>query len=604
MVVLGVILARAGSKGLPDKCVRPLLGRPLIEYTIDHALAARRLSAVVLTTDSPAARRIAAARGIEVIDRPPELATDTASVDAAARHAVQVWEQRHGAHVQVVVLLYANIPVRAAGVIDRALELLERSGASSIRTVAPIGRHHPDWLHRLEGDRMVQFRPNSISRRQDLEPLYYHDGAVIAVTRAALFEALSSPDDQQAFLGPDRRALVQRCEDAVDVDEPFDLAVAEAILRAARPGNADPLPAEPAPGGPVLKLGSRTIADGAPAVIVAEAGVNHNGSLDEALRLVDAAAESGADAVKFQLFRAAELATDGAALAAYQRAGGAPDRSYDRIASQREMLQRLELTDEDFAAIRRRCAERGLSFLATPFSPADVARLTALDPAAIKIASTDIDNTPLLRAAAGTGRLLILSTGAALLEEIDAAVRRLSEWGCAGRLMLLHCVSCYPTPLKVTNLRAVATLRRRFGVLTGLSDHTTSALTGGWAVALGARLLEKHFTLDRSAPGPDHAMSLDPAGLRRYIRHVRSAERALGSGQLGMSPIEAEVRALARKSVVARRDLPAGTLLSPEMLTIKRPGGGIRPDELESVVGRRLLRDVARDMVLTWDAVF
>lgn len=595
MVVLGVILARAGSKGLPDKCVRRLLGRPLIDYTLDHALSARRLSAVVLTTDSQPARQIAAARGVETIDRPSELASDTASVDAAARHAVQTWEQRHAARVWAVVLLYANIPVRAAGVIDRAIELLERSGASSVRTVAPIGRHHPDWLHRLEGDRMVQFRPNRISRRQDLEPLYYHDGAVIAVTRAALFDALHTPEDHQSFLGPDRRALVQRPQDAVDVDEPIDLAVAEAVLRASAPHGAAPQAAESSGACRSLTLGARVIADDQPAFVVAEVGVNHNGSLDEALRLVEAAAQAGVDAVKFQLFRAAELVTDGATLASYQRTGGAR--------SQREMLERLELSDEDFAAVRRRCAQHGIAFLATPFSPTDVARLLSLEAPAIKIASTDIDNVPLLRAAADSGKPLILSTGAATPGEIDAAVARLSEWGCLDRLILLHCVSCYPAPLKAANLRALATLRRRFGVLTGLSDHTTSVRTGGWAVALGARVLEKHFTLDRSACGPDHAISLDPAGLRRYVRNVRSAERALGSGQPGMGPLEAEVRSVARRSVVALRDLPAGTLLAPDMLTIKRPGGGIRPDELESVVGRRLLRDVARDTVLTWDAL-
>lgn len=231
MDTLGIILARAGSKGLPGKCVRPLLGRAMIEYTFDHALAARRLCAVVLSTDSVPAQQMAARRGIEVIERPPGLATDTATVDSAARHAVECWEVRHGRQIDAAVLLYANIPHRAAGVIDRAVALLESSAASSVRTVAPVGKHHPDWLHRLDGDRMVQYRANSISRRQDLEPLYYHDGAVLAVTRRALFEALRTPDDHQSFLGTQRRALVQRCEDAVDVDEPLDLLLAEAVLR-------------------------------------------------------------------------------------------------------------------------------------------------------------------------------------------------------------------------------------------------------------------------------------------------------------------------------------------------------------------------------------
>ena len=232
MIALGVILARAGSKGLRDKCVRPLLGKPMIEYTFEHALGSRRLFACVLTTDSTPAKDLARARDIEVIERPPELATDTATVDAAARHAVEVWESRHRRVIEAVVLLYGNIPVRARDGIDRALEHLEISGASSVRTIAPVGKHHPDWLHRLDGDRLVQYRANSIYRRQDLEPLYYHDGAVVAVTRRSLFDALEHPEDPHAFFGPDRRAVVQRVEDAVDVDERMDLFVAEAVLRA------------------------------------------------------------------------------------------------------------------------------------------------------------------------------------------------------------------------------------------------------------------------------------------------------------------------------------------------------------------------------------
>lgn len=231
MFSLGVILARAGSKGLPGKCMRLLMGQPLIQFTIEHALASRSLSAIVLTTDSEPAKLLGRRVGIDVVDRPAELATDTATVDAAARHAVDYWEEGHGRRVDAVVLLYGNIPVRANGLIDRAMNQLVTSGADSVRSVASVGKHHPDWLHRLEGDRMIQFRPNSIYRRQDLEPLYYHDGAVVAVTREALFGALQSPEDHQAFLGKDRRALLQQPEDAVDVDEPLDLLIAETVLR-------------------------------------------------------------------------------------------------------------------------------------------------------------------------------------------------------------------------------------------------------------------------------------------------------------------------------------------------------------------------------------
>ncbi len=234
MNVLGVILARAGSKGLPRKCVRDLGGRAVIEYTFDHVRSSQRLTAAVLTTDCAQAKVLARNAGMEVVDRPAGLASDTATVDAAARHAVETWESRHERRVDIVVLLYGNIPVRADGLIDRAIEHLIHSGADSVRSVAPVSKQHPDWLHRLEGDRMVQYRPNSIYRRQDLEALYYHDGAVAAVTRKALFDALQTTHDHQAFLGRDRRAIVQRPDEAVDIDEPIDLLLAEALLRRAR----------------------------------------------------------------------------------------------------------------------------------------------------------------------------------------------------------------------------------------------------------------------------------------------------------------------------------------------------------------------------------
>ena len=232
MVVMGVILARAGSRGLPDKCIRDLMGRAVIEYTFDHATASRTLTAVLLTTDSEPAKVLARRAGIEVVDRPSELAGETATVDAAARHAVAGWEAGQQTRVDIVVLLYGNVPIRADGLIDLAVERLIHTGADSVRSVAPVSKQHPDWVHRLDGDRMSQFRPNSIYRRQDLEPLFYHDGAVVALTRDALFAATATPQDHQAFLGQDRRALIQRCEDTVDIDGPIDLYLAEALMRA------------------------------------------------------------------------------------------------------------------------------------------------------------------------------------------------------------------------------------------------------------------------------------------------------------------------------------------------------------------------------------
>lgn len=231
MRTLGVILARAGSKGLPDKCVLPLLGKPVIAYSIEHALAARRLEAVVLTSDSSPALAIGRRMGILTLNRPAELAGDTARVDDVVRHATCWYEDRAKACADAVAILYGNIALRAAGIIDRCVDHLARTGCDSVRTVAPVGKYHPDWLHRLDGDRIHQFRPNSIHRRQDLEPLHYHDGAVVAVTRAALF-APATEDDPHAFFGTDRRAVVQREDECVDIDTRADLFRAEALLRA------------------------------------------------------------------------------------------------------------------------------------------------------------------------------------------------------------------------------------------------------------------------------------------------------------------------------------------------------------------------------------
>ena len=253
-----------------------------------------------------------------------------------------------------------------------------------------------------------------------------------------------------------------------------------------------------------VTLGRRRIGPGNPAYVIAEAGVNHDGELEKALALVDLARNAGADAVKFQLFKAEELTTASAATAEYQQPSG--------IVSQRELLVRLELTDTDFSHLRSYCSDCGIEFLATPFGVRDVERLLTLQVNAIKTASTDLNNTPLLRRATETGLPLIVSTGAAGREEIAFAVERFRQWDATARLILLHCVSAYPTPLEAANLRAISTLRNEFGVVSGFSDHTIDTRTGAWAVALGANLIEKHITLDRTATGPDHAMSLDAAG--------------------------------------------------------------------------------------------
>jgi N-acylneuraminate cytidylyltransferase len=237
---LAVILARAGSKGLPNKNVMTIAGRPMIAYAIEQALTADQIDDTCVTTDAPKAAEAARAMGVLVIDRPPELATDTATVDAAVRHAVDCYEKVRRP-VTHIAILYANVPVRPARIIDLAMRHLIETGADSVRSLAPVTKQHPDWLHRLDGDRMIQYRKNSIYRRQDLEPLYYHDGAVLTVTRRSLF--VTSPDDNHAFLGADRRGVVSENGMAIDIDSPQDAIIAEAIIHSEKLSR----PVRPAP---------------------------------------------------------------------------------------------------------------------------------------------------------------------------------------------------------------------------------------------------------------------------------------------------------------------------------------------------------------------
>jgi N,N'-diacetyllegionaminate synthase len=340
-------------------------------------------------------------------------------------------------------------------------------------------------------------------------------------------------------------------------------------------------------------VGERAIGDDAPTFVVAEAGVNHNGDLRLARRLIDAAREAGADAVKFQTFRSDALVSRHAPKAAYQRAAtGAGE-------SQAEMLARLELTREQHVELRDHCVKAGILFFSAPFDHASADALAELGVGLFKVPSGEITNLPLLRHVAAKGRPVILSTGMSTLDEVAEAVAAIRAVGDPP-LALLHCVSAYPAPVEEMNLRALDTLRARFGGPVGLSDHTVGIEVALAAVARGAAIVEKHLTLDKALPGPDHRASLEPAEFVALVRGIRAIEAALGDGEKRPMPSEADVRRVARKSLVASRPLRAGEPLTAEAVTAKRPGTGIPPSQLASVLGRRVRRDVAADEVLDW----
>lgn len=341
----------------------------------------------------------------------------------------------------------------------------------------------------------------------------------------------------------------------------------------------------------LFHLGGRLVGPGYPCFIIAEAGVNHNGSLDLALELVDAAAEAGADAVKFQTFRADHLVTRGAPKAAYQRATTKEDES------QFEMLKRLELDEAAHRALIERCTQRGLVFLSTPFEEGSADLLEYLGVPAFKLSSGEITNLPFLRYVARKGLPIILSTGMATLEEVGRAVESVQCEGCEC-LALLHCVSAYPADPTDANLRAMATLRETFGVSVGYSDHTLGIEVPLAAVALGACILEKHFTLDQALPGPDHKASASPREFAALVAGIRKVEIALGDGVKRPAASEADTVRIARKSLVALMDIRKDAIVDVDMVGPRRPGTGMAPGRAAELIGRRAMRDIAEGTVL------
>jgi N-acetylneuraminate synthase len=327
-------------------------------------------------------------------------------------------------------------------------------------------------------------------------------------------------------------------------------------------------------------------------MIIAEAGVNHNGDLSRALQMVDAAADAGADAIKFQTFRTELLATKSAQKADYQK------RHTGKTETQFDMLKKLELPDNSYQTIISRCRKKGIIFLSTPFDKDSVDLLESLNISAYKLPSGELTNLELLDYVSRLGKPIILSTGMASVSEIRTAVNTIRSSGNR-RIVLLHCVSNYPADPADINLRAMRTMEKKFGFPVGYSDHSTGIDIAIAAVALGACVIEKHFTLDRGLPGPDHKMSLLPSELVEMVRCIRRVELALGNGIKTPSASERNTAVAARRSIHYKSDLVAGRILSEDDICFLRPGDGISPADTDSYLGKRLFRGVKKGAKMT-----
>lgn len=330
--------------------------------------------------------------------------------------------------------------------------------------------------------------------------------------------------------------------------------------------------------------------------IIAEAGVNHNGDLKLAKELVDMAKQCGADAIKFQTFKAEESTGIKADKAAYQKKNDSIEES------QYEMIKKLELPFSDFAILKEYCKYREIDFISTPDGEESLKCLIDLNISKLKVGSTEVTNYPFLEKIAKTGKPVILSTGMSTLGEVEKAVDILLENGVTD-LELMHCTTDYPAEYEEVNLKSMVTLRNAFYLPVGYSDHTSGIEAGIAATAMGAVVLEKHITLDKEMQGPDHKASMDCSEFKSYVTHIRNTEKLLGNGKKKPTLKEKSIMLQVRRSILASRDLKEGTVLTEDMLCLKRPGTGIEPVFLPILIGRKIKRDLKEDDILTWEDV-
>jgi N-acetylneuraminate synthase len=553
--VSGAILAIipvCGQQSMPRRDLQPVAGRPLIAWTVSAARTARTIDRVVVSTDDEEIAAYARAAGAEVpVVTPQEGCSPAVSAIDVTVDTVRWLAEHESYRADLVIVLPPTSPLRTADDIDAAVARLHESGGDALISVAS------------------ESTPGGVIAKASADEVL-GDGAILVVRRDVLLErrTLSGVRPIAYFMPPER---------SLSVDSTWDLLIADAALRRR--------PVTP------IQVGPRSIGGGR-CFIIAELGVNHNGSVELAERLIDAAADTGADAVKLQTWNTDELVTPDAPLAEYQRSDDGPSSQY-------ELLKGLELPVEALARLKQRAEARGLEFFSTADDETSADVLDRLGVRLFKIGSAELTNHGLLQHVAAKRKPVIISTGMATLEEVESAMTALAATGNR-QLAILHCVSAYPSPPEESNLKALDTLAG-FGVPVGFSDHTLGNALAIAAVARGAAIIEKHFTIDKSLPGPDHRASAEPHEFREMVSAARAVERGLGDGLKHPTPSEIPVREVVRRVVVAARHLAAGHVIAAGDVVLRRAGSGLSPAELESVLGRILREDVGRHEPITRD---
>jgi N-acetylneuraminate synthase/N,N'-diacetyllegionaminate synthase len=573
MSILFLIPARGGSKGLPGKNLMSVGGIPLVGRAIRTARQAAKLLGdscrVVCSTDSAQIAQSARDWGAEVpFDRPRHLATDNAKSIGAVLHALETLKP---AKFEILVLLQPTSPLTTAQDVLGAVVLHQKSGASVV-SVSQL-EHPAAWQFQKDNNGCLAPLLDSKlpALRQEAQSVFRLNGAIYVATPEFL-------EKFGGFIGPNTHGYEMPASRSIDIDTEFDLRIAR--FSAAEENKAD------------FKIGSQIIGEQHPCFVIAEAGVNHNGNLDLAHRLVDTAADAGASAIKFQTWITEKLCRPGAKKADYQRAQCPADDD------QFTMLKGLELPYAWHAELKSHAERRGITFLSTPHDADSASFLCELGIAAMKVGSGELTNLPFLRRVGELGKPVILSTGMGSLDEVGravAAVREIEDIPIA----LLHCLSAYPAPEDQMNLRCIRTLREEFGFPVGLSDHSLASRAAMLGAALGMCIFEKHLTLDRSLPGPDHAASSDPKEFAELVQLLHQSELMLGSGKKHLAPAEINTRQVVTRTLLYAGSFEAGYRVRTKDLEALRCGlSGMPPEASERLVGRALRRPVKHGSVV------
>ncbi len=577
--IWAVIPARGESKGIPCKDLVDLAGRPLIAYTIEQALQSKHIDGVFVSTEDDEIKGISVAYGASIIDRPAELNTDEFLSIDVLKHAIRYLERKQGLRVRNVALLLPTTPLRRVEDIDQAIALFFTQAADAVVSVvkAPLSCNPYCAMKMVDGRLVMMFEEGARSTgRQAIPDVFWRGGQISITTSEHLFR-------YGDWYEGDCRPYICSEETSLNIDTMTKLKIAEERIYGQRAKKVE---------GIAFDIGGRLVGHAQPCFIVAEAGVNHNGDMKLAAALIDAAADAGVDAIKFQFFDPQNVVTASSPMAEYQKVNLGGEQS------QLEMLQKLVISDTELPALKQYAEQKGLLFLCTSHSGArEYAKLDEIGVPAHKVGSGDLLNVPVLEYLARSRKPVILGTGMATMEEVMQAYRFLVRNGNE-QVIFLHCTTDYPCSLEDVNMKAMTTMKRELECPVGYSDHSLGIEVPMMAVALGACVLEKHFTLDKNLPGPDHRASILPSALKAMVSKIRTIEAAMGAPIKRPSPRERQTAKVARKSLVYSRDLEKGTVVAPEDIAVKRPGTGLSPIRFYEMLGRKLGKSVEKDQLV------